>query len=176
MRFASIRVMTALILLGYSTLVKSQTWDESSAAEQIVEQLVEELEEEVDVDEVLELLRHYRARPIDLNKTNEHELAKLSFLSPLQIASLLAHREQTGKFISVLELQGIAHFDVQTIERLRPFVTVSSTSTLDGLTWRKLYDDSEQQLMLRYGTVFQKQRGYLITDSSRSRYLGDANR
>src|SRR5690606_1774791 len=176
MRFASVRVMTAVFLLGYSTLVRSQTWGESSVAEQIVEQLVEELEEEVDVDEVLELLRHYRTRPIDLNKTDGHELANLSFLSPLQIASLLAHREQTGKFISVLELQGIAHFDLPTIERLSPFITVSSVSSLEGLTWRKLYDDSEQQLMLRYGTIFQKQRGYFITDSTRSRYLGDANR
>ncbi|RZF59539.1 helix-hairpin-helix domain-containing protein [Sphingobacterium corticibacterium] len=176
MRFASVRVMTAVFLLGYSTLVRSQTSGESSVAEQIVEQLVEELEEEVDVDEVLELLRHYRTRPIDLNKTDGHELANLSFLSPLQIASLLAHREQTGKFISVLELQGIAHFDLPTIERLSPFITVSSVSSLEGLTWRKLYDDSEQQLMLRYGTIFQKQRGYFITDSTRSRYLGDANR
>src|SRR5690606_2002016 len=114
MRFTRIRVMIAIGLLGYSTLVKSQVGHESSVAEQIVEQLVEELDEEVDVDEVLELLRHYHARPIDLNKTNEQELAKLLFLSPLQIASLLEHREQTGKFISVLELQGIAHFDLPT--------------------------------------------------------------
>lgn len=175
-RFTFVFIFTGTVLLGYSTLVKSQTWSESSTVEQIVEQLVEEVEEEIEIDEFLELLRHYHTRPIDLNKTDEHELAKLLFLSPLQIASLLAHREETGKFLSVLELQGIANFDLPTIERLSPFVTVSSTSTLEGLTLAKLYNDSEQQLMLRYGTVFQKQRGYLITDSARSRYLGDANR
>src|SRR5690606_11264782 len=176
MRFLFVCILTTAVLLGYSTLVKSQTWSESSVVEQIVEQLVEELDEEIDVDEVLELLRYYRTRPIDLNKTDEQELAKLLFLSPLQITSLLAHREQTGKFLSVLELQGIANFDLPTIERLSPFVTASSASTLEGVTWRKLYNDSEQQLMLRYGTVFQEQRGYFITDSTRSRYLGDANR
>lgn len=176
MRFTFVFSLTVAVLLGYSTLVKSQTWGKASVVEQIVEQFVEELDEEVDVDEFLELLRYYYARPIDLNKTDEQELAKLMFLSPLQIANLLAHREQTGKFLSVLELQGIAHFDLPTIERLIPFITVSSASTLEGLTWRKLYDDSEQQLMLRYGTIFQEQRGYFIADSTRSRYLGDANR
>ncbi|PRD46243.1 ComEA family DNA-binding protein [Sphingobacterium haloxyli] len=176
MRFIFVFILTAAILSGYSTLVKSQTWDENQVVEQIVEQLVEELDEEIEVDEFLELLRYYSTRPIDLNKTDERELATLLFLSPMQIASLLAHRKQAGKFLSVLELQGIDHFDLPTIERLSPFVTVSTTFPLKGLTWRTLFDDSEQQLMLRYGTVFQRQQGYLITDSTRSRYLGDANR
>jgi len=176
MRFASVRIMTAVFLLGYSTLVKSQTWEESPAVEQIMEQLSEELDDLIDADEFLEHLRYYHTRPIDLNQTNEQELAKLLILSPLQITSLLEHREQTGKFLSLLELQGIANFDLSTVERLSPFVKVSSVSTLEGLTLRQLYNDSEQQLMARYGTIFQEQRGYLITDSTRSRYLGDANR
>ncbi|MBD1424962.1 ComEA family DNA-binding protein [Sphingobacterium arenae] len=176
MRFASVRIMTAVFLLGYSTLVKSQTWEESPAVEQIMEQLSEELDDVIDADEFLEHLRYYHTRPIDLNQTNEQELAKLLILSPLQITSLLEHREQTGKFLSLLELQGIANFDLSTVERLSPFVKVSSVSTLEGLTLRQLYNDSEQQLMARYGTIFQEQRGYLITDSTRSRYLGDANR
>jgi len=176
MRFASVRMMTAVFLLGYSMLVKSQTWEESPAVEQIMEQLSEELDDLVDADEFLEHLRYYHIRPIDLNQTNEQELAKLLILSPLQITSLLEHREHTGKFLSVLELQGIANFDLSTVERLSPFVKVSSVSTLEGLTLGQLYNDSEQQLMARYGTIFQEQRGYLITDSTRSRYLGDANR
>lgn len=176
MRFIYIPILTIAVLLGYSTLVKSQTQSESSVVEEIVEQLVEELDEEIDIDGFLELLRHYSTRPIDLNKTDGQELARLLFLSPLQIASLLEHREQTGKFISILELQGIDNFDLASIERLSPFVTVSSVSALEGLTPKKLFHDSEQQVMMRYGTVFQQQRGYLITDSTRSRYLGDANR
>ena len=176
MRFSSVRMMTAVFLLGYSTLVKSQTWEESPAVEQIMAQLSEELDDVIDADEFLEHLRYYHTRPIDLNQTNEQELAKLLILSPLQITSLLEHREHTGKFLSVLELQGIANFDLSTVERLSPFVKVSSVSTLEGLTLGQLYNDSEQQLMARYGTIFQEQRGYLITDSTRSRYLGDANR
>lgn len=169
-------ILTMAVLLGYSTLVKSQTSSGSSIEERIVEQLLEELDEEIDVDEFFEILRYYRRRPLDLNRADEQELAKLLFLSPLQIGSLLEHREQTGKFLSVLELQGIDNFDLMTVERLNHFVTVSPTSALEGLTRDKLFDDSEQQLMLRYGRVFQPQRGYLIADTTRSRYLGDANR
>lgn len=174
--FLLIPILTIAVLLGDSTLVKSQTQRESAVVEQIVEQLTEELDEEIEVDGFLELLRYYNTRPIDLNKTDEQELARLLFLSPLQIASLLEHRKQSGKFISVLELQGINNFDLATIERLSHFVTVSPASALEGLNRHKLFNDSDQQLMLRYGRMFQRQRGYLITDTARSRYLGDANR
>src|SRR5690606_14265367 len=94
-------ILTMAVLLGYSTLVKSQTSSGSSIEERIVEQLLEELDEEIDVDEFFEILRYYRRRPLDLNRADEQELAKLLFLSPLQIGSLLEHREQTGKFLSV---------------------------------------------------------------------------
>lgn len=176
MRFVFVFSLTVVVSLGYSTLAKGQIGDESSLVEQLVEELAAELDEEIHVDDFIELLRHYRTHPIDLNKTNEQELAKLLFLSPLQITSLLAHREQTGDFLSVLELQGVAHFDMQTVERLASVVMVSPPSTLRGLTWTNFSQDSEQQVMARYGTIFQKQKGYQITDSSRSRYLGDANR
>lgn len=176
MRFTFITISIGIALLAYSTLVKSQTSGQVPVEEQIVEQLVEERDEEVDADELLELLRSYRTRPIDLNNTNERQLSELLFLSPLQIANLLAHREQSGRFLSALELQGIANFDMLTIERLSPFVTVSAATTLERLHWKDLYGDSEQQFMLRYGTILEKQRGYQITDTTRSRYMGDANR
>lgn len=164
------------VLLTYSTTVKSQTRSEDAAVEQLVEQLVEELDEEIDIDELLELLRNLRIQPIDLNHTDEQELARLVFLSPLQVASLLTHRAESGKFLSVLELQGVANFDVATIERLSPFVDVSSPGAFEGLTWQDFHKESEQHLMLRYSTVLQQQVGYRITDSTRSRYMGDANR
>lgn len=176
MRFIPAFIISVIVALWvYSTPVKGQTPDENLFVEQIVEQLLEELDEEIDADEFLEVLRSFVERPIDLNKADEADFARLLFLSPLQIANLLSHREQTGRFLSILELQGVDNFDVQTIERLSPFVTVSASPFLEGLTWSGLMDDGDQQLMLRYGKMLQPQRGYRITDTTRSRYLGDAN-
>src|SRR5690606_26442674 len=70
----------------------------------------------------------------------------------------------------------IAHFGKPAVRRFASLGKVSPPSTLRGLNWRNFLQDSEQQVMARYRTNFQKQKGYLITDSSRSRYLGDANR
>ena len=171
-----ILIQTLALVLGCSSIAKCQNWSERSIVDQIVEQFVEDKDNEVDVDDFLERLRRYHAKPIDLNKTDEEELASLLFLSPLQISSLLAHREQSGNFLSVLELQGISHFDLPTIERLKPFVTVYPTAAFEEISLHRFRQDSEQQVMFRYGRVIERQRGYMITDTTRSRYLGDANR
>ncbi|MCY4779838.1 helix-hairpin-helix domain-containing protein [Sphingobacterium sp. UT-1RO-CII-1] len=143
--------------------------------EQIVEQVMDELEEGIDISEFTERLRYYYRHPIDINKTDGTELTELLFLNPFQITSLLQHRAQTGNFISILELQVVSGFDVKTVELLEPFITVNEgyfekTSVKDFIT------NSEQQLMLRYGRILEKQHGYHVRDSSRSRYLGDPNR
>lgn len=172
-----LRVCVACTMFSfYSCLGIAQESFDGNDIAQLVEQLLAETEIEIDAQELSELFRYYQKHPIDLNKTDERELAKLYFLSPLQIASLLGHREQSGKFLSVLELQGVAHFDVATIERLSLFVTVSPSSGYEKFRFKRLFADSDQQVMLRYARVLQSQHGYEIRDTSRSRYLGDANR
>lgn len=176
MRFSVKIVGLWCTLLLHTQLLFAQTEAESSIEELIVEQIMEDMEESFDISEFTERLRHYLKHPIDLNTADERELSALLFLSPLQIANLLHHRETTGKFISTLELQGIDGFDMQTIEKLMPFVIVGERSYVQDMSLRNLWIDSEQQLMLRYGRVLQRQKGYEITDTARSRYLGDPNR
>jgi len=148
---------------------------EESIMEQIVENM-EESEEAFDISEFTERLRHYLRRPIDLNRADERELSALLFLSPLQIANLLRHRETSGAFISTLELQAIDGFDRSAIEQMLPFVTVGTASALRELSPGRIWTDADQQLMLRYGRILERQRGYEVSDNTRSRYLGNANR
>ncbi|WP_166785136.1 ComEA family DNA-binding protein [Sphingobacterium psychroaquaticum] len=143
--------------------------------EMLLAEIVEELEEDVDVSEVIERLRFYRKYPLDLNRVNEQQLAALLFLSPVQVQSILRHRAWSGAFISVLELQAVEGLDALTQERLLPFVTVGSPDIFSGLTFKNLLSESEQNIMLRYDRVLEPKRGYLIVDTTRSRYLGDAN-
>lgn len=141
----------------------------------LITEIMEELEEDVDVSEVIERLRFYRKYPLDLNRVSEQQLATLLFLSPVQVQSILRHRAWSGDFISVLELQAVEGLDALTQERLLAFVTVGSPDTFRGLTFKNLLSESEQNIMLRYDRVVEPKRGYLIVDTTRSRYLGDAN-
>ncbi|WP_159638971.1 ComEA family DNA-binding protein [Sphingobacterium composti Ten et al. 2007 non Yoo et al. 2007] len=148
---------------------------ESNFEELLLEQISEELGENVDVSEVMERLQYILKHPFDLNKVTVDELSTLVFLSPQQVSNIIAHREQTGDFINILELQGIVGLDMQTINWLRQFVRVGTQSSLKDLSWKTVRNEDEQMLMLRYSRNLQNQQGYSITDEHRSRYLGDAN-
>lgn len=144
--------------------------------EAIVEQVSGEQDEPVDITEQLERLRAYLKNPLDLNTADESMLAGLLFLKADQIANLLAHRSLTGSFVSVLELQGIAGFDVLTIQRLLPFVHVGPPNPYTRFSLQSAWKKGEHDLIARYGRVLEEQRGYTIVDTTRSRYLGSPDK
>lgn len=144
--------------------------------EQIIEQLVEDMEFEFDVGEITERLRYHLRNPLDLNRATEEQLTALVFLTPMQITNILYHRETAGPFISILELQAIDGFDLKTADLMRSFAKVSAMQGWKDFRLHHLAKDSEYDLMVRYGRVIQPQRGYLIEDENRSRYLGSPDR
>ncbi|MBE8715458.1 ComEA family DNA-binding protein [Sphingobacterium hungaricum] len=148
---------------------------EEALEEEIIEQLLSEIEEEIDLSEFTERLRYFLRHPIDLNKTNEEELGSLLFLLPNQIANLLDYRASSGNFISVLELQSVDGFDLQTVRKMMPFVTVKADAGLN-LPSSGLGKSTEHDLMVRYGRIIESQAGYHIEDTTRSRYLGSPDR
>ncbi len=148
---------------------------ESNFEELLLEQISEDLGENVDVSEVMERLYSIMKNPLDLNKVTNEELSSILFLSPQQVNNIILHRELSGDFINVLELQGIVGLDLQTITLLRQFVFVGQKSSLKDLSWRSIGKEDEHSLMLRFGRTLEKLQGYSITDENRSRYLGDPN-
>lgn len=149
---------------------------EGALIEELVELHADLLTEDFDFNEFSEQLAYFQRYPIDINRTDGQDLIALRFLSPVLIQQLLAYREETGKFISVLELQAIEGFDIRTAELLSMFVTISSPRSLQGLKLSTLARDGEHDLMLRHGRIWEKQRGYHIDDEERSRYLGTPDR
>lgn len=147
---------------------------EDTFIKDLIENIAENLTEDYDLSELQERLTFYKKHPINLNKTSIEELKSLFFLSPLQINNLFAHLKTNGKFIDVLELQSISGFDVETIQRLMPFVTINSADLVDQITWHNLYKLGDHDLVLRFGRVLEKPKGY--TDLPRNRYLGTPER
>lgn len=164
-------VIGFLLPIFWASFCFAQQEDEG-LEELLSEQLGEDLGEHTDLSELTEGLSYYRRNPINLNTATAQELSSLFFLTAQQIENLLLHRKQSGNFISLLELQGVPGFDLQTIQHVQPYITVGIASSLRGLTINNLLSDGEHSLLIRMGRILEKQRGYGIEDEDRSRYLG----
>ncbi|WP_286861011.1 MULTISPECIES: ComEA family DNA-binding protein [Sphingobacterium] len=162
-----------LLFIGYfiGITCMAQT-NEKINLEELFESLSEELPEDADLSELSEKWSYYLKHPIDLNKTDGTELIELQFIDPLLLQRLINHRQVSGDFINVLELQSIDGFDAKILNLLLPFIKVGETSPFTGSKFK----DFSHEFMLRYGRILEKPKGYQITDTTKSRYLGDRNR
>lgn len=170
MRFRLLALF-ALLLIGFAAKAQTQ---EDQLIKDLIESIAENLPEDYDLSELQDRLTYYRKHPINLNNTTAEELKTLVFLSPLQISNLFEHIRKNGKLIDLLELQSIPEFDIQTIQRLLPFATLEQSSMVDKITAANLLKYGNNDLILRYGRVIEKSRGY--TDLPGSRYLGTPDR
>jgi len=169
MRFKLITIL--LLFISFAT--KAQTQDDKFVQD-LIESLAENLPEDFDLSELQDRLLFYKKRPINLNKTTTEELNSLIFLSPLQISNLFTHLEKNGKLIDVLELQSIPNFDLETVQRLLPFVTLNQTDLVDKITLRNLRVLADNDLVIRMARLLEKPKGF--TELPGSRYLGSQER
>ncbi|WP_245580856.1 helix-hairpin-helix domain-containing protein [Daejeonella oryzae] len=141
--------------------------------ELLIEDLAESLAEDFDFSEITERLNYYHKYPVEINKITDDQLKELFFLSPVQINNFINHRAENGKIIDLLELQSIDDFDLLTIKRLLNFVYLSAPNSINGLEAKLLIAEGNHDLMLRFSQLMERQKGYLIPESSTgSRYLG----
>ncbi|WP_223648638.1 helix-hairpin-helix domain-containing protein [Hymenobacter psoromatis] len=123
------------------------------------------------------LLSLYQS-PLNLNAASPEELRALPLLREAQVAALLAHRRATGPLLSVYELQAVPGWDVRTIERVAPFVTVAglSPNLARGPLWQRIKNEENNAVLLRYERILQQRKGYTAADTFRGRptlrYLG----
>ena len=154
-----------------------------------LDRLVQELFAEIQSDQpapyedlYATLLQYYQT-PLDLNAAGREELRGLLLLSETQISSLLDHRQQVGPLLSLYELQSIDGFDLRTIYRVAPFVTVADPGPngARGPLWQRVFKEDNNALFLRYERVVQPRRGYAAPDTTSSgglssRYLGSPDK
>lgn len=145
--------------------------------ENIIETLAANQSEDFDYSELIDRLNNYRKNKINLNKTSREQLQELYFLNPLQINALLDHIAVNGKLINVLELQSIDGFDLETIQRLLYFADINTPSGFENFSFKKLFKDGRNDVLMRYNRYLETQYSYTIPDSSnKSRYLGTPER
>lgn len=154
----------------------------SELIQQRIEFISEQLEsEEIDLTNVIEQLNYYFDRPINLNNATAEELKSLELLTDIQINDLLLHIKQTGKLISIYELQSLKYWDLQTIQLVRPFVQVDDKLDQLHVSLKEALKFGKFEVFLRYQTVPEPKSGYdKVPDSvkllSNKYYYGNADR
>jgi len=151
--------------------------------DRLTQELFAEIEsDEVPYEDLYETLLQYYQTPVNLNTATREELRALLLLSENQITQLLRHREANGELLSVYELQSIEGYDLRIINRILPFVTVSSTDPngARGNLWQRIAREENNAFYLRYERVLQERKGYteptLYQGNLTTRYLGSPDK
>ena len=168
MRRAVLILLTILLsLYSYAQEIPVNT-------EQQLENLADTDQAETEDDSYLQELEYFRKNPLNLNNAEAEELKLLRILTDLQIANLVAYRKLFGKLISVYELQAVPAWDVLTVRKLLPFITVSSSLSLQEEAGKR-FRDGEHSLLLRLSQVLEKAKGF-DNATTGTKYLGSPQR
>lgn len=172
-----------LLLLSVLPASLSGQRDTTGALPPRLEELVEDFvlqeagEGDFSFNALFEALEHYRTYPLDLNRAGETQLRELRLLDDRQIAALLRYRQQAGPLIALYELQAVPGFDLETIRRLLPFVTIDGDLQDFQVPLPRLFRKGKNELFLRWQRILEAQRGYQPPPpgTSPARYRGDPN-
>jgi hypothetical protein len=128
-----------------------------------------------DYSELTEEKAWYLHHPLNLIAANEEEIRHSGILNEIQLANLTEHIRRTGPLLSVYELQAIAGFDAQSLQKILPFIVIDihAATALPGLKER--FSNGEHRILNRAERVVEQQKGFLPPDNSgksQTRYLG----
>jgi hypothetical protein len=153
------------LLIGLYTLtIAKEKFDFITA----VDAIYEHQQGSVSYEMLTECLWQFYQQPIDLNHTSKEELKKLHVLSESQLNNFFDHLNKNGVLVSMYELQAISEFDVATIKRLLPFVSVEE---LYPKQIQKFQKPSNIQptygyWLTRYERIFETAKGYEINEET----------
>lgn len=165
-RFRVVFIMIPLLFLSYSLC--SQQLPVNN--EQQLENLADENQGETEDDSWMQEAAQYKKNPVNLNLAEEEELRQLRWLNDLQVSSLIRYRNLLGALISLYELQAVPGWDIATIRKLLPYVTVAIPVKIPGELAGRL-KGGEHRILFRVSQVLEKMAGY-DTAATGSRYRG----
>ncbi len=179
----SLWTLVFAVVFGAASAQDAQVEDRQLAIDQIIELISENLEtEDLDFSTLLEDLNYYYEHPLNLSRATSDELERLYLLDQFQINYLLRHIQETGRLISIYELQGIEGFDLETIEAILPFAKVSDQLDRRVLRWEDIRKEGSHEAFVRWQRVLEEMEGYsfiedsVLAENPNRRYLGSPDR
>lgn len=171
-------ILSSLTLHGY---IYGQNEEEDVQSKMllesnVLEDFLDESEEgEFDNNTIYEHLEYFLSHPIDLNTAKIEDFRSLNFLDELTIIQILEYRDTFGPFFSVSELQAIPKVPIRTARKLAPFVRVSGAADDVYSSIPKMMSSGKNEVFTRWSRTFPNRKGFDISDTTKSRYLGDPN-
>jgi hypothetical protein len=164
-----------LLLISIDPAIAYAQDDDIDIIAKILDILSPDLGEDQDYSDIAERLTYYRKHPIDLNNATKDQLKELIFLSPIQINEILNHSLENGPFIDVFELQSIGSLDIESVNLLMKFVKATLPPPFKDMTFKKLVQKADHDLMIRIGKILEKQAGFSkLGNAMEANYQGSA--
>ena len=177
-----ISLLSALVLLRPGAATAQDFPRRVPDFDRLTQQLFAEIQsDQVPYEDLYGTLLNFYQSPLNLNTATREELRALPLLNERQVAALLRHRETTGPLLSVYELQAVPDWDVRSIERVAPFVTVeaANANSARGNLWQRIAKEENNAVLFRFERVLQQRKGYTPADTFQGkltqRYLGGPN-
>lgn len=124
---------------------------------------------ETEDDSYLQQMMHLLKNPVNLNTANAADLKAIRLLTPLQIEHFILYRKLVGKLVDVYELQAVPTWNLETIQKIRPYISVSSqVDVLSTLNSR--LKNGEHSILIRASQVLEKSKGYLPDSSTATNF------
>lgn len=174
---SKIRLILLFLFIGSSIIAIAQEkvpppvrTEPPTTIEEQLEDLTEANEDAVTEDDsYLQNMMYFINNPINLNYADEGLLQQLNLLNPIQISNLLLYRKAFGNFLNLYEIQAIPAWDIFTIKKVLPYITVSEKANVIGSVSSRL-KGGDHTLMVRGTQVLEKSKGYLLDSSSAKNY------
>jgi DNA uptake protein ComE-like DNA-binding protein len=142
----------------------------NTTTEQQLENITNSNEDaETEDDSYLQQLTSYQKNPININYASESELKELRLLTPIQISSLISYRNYLGILINIYELQSIPGWDVATIQKIRPYISVSKNADFISSIADRL-KGGDHSILVRATQIVEQSKGFQIDPNAGKNY------
>ena len=168
-----------ILLLSIEATAQNRPQREVQDVQRLIEQLFPVPDDDLPYEDIYEVLLQYYTQPLDLNRASIEELQALFILSDEQILQLKRHIDRNGPLLSIYELQAIPDWDLVTIRRVLPFVTVGEDPFLRSQKslLSRIWEDGRKMFLLRTERVLGQKAGYAqVVDSLAPAYKGSAEK
>ncbi|HEY2722254.1 MAG TPA: helix-hairpin-helix domain-containing protein, partial [Chitinophagaceae bacterium] len=151
-----------LHLLFLSSFLQCSSQEIPESTQQQFENLTDAQQADITDDSYLQQLDHFKRHPMNLNLADVNELKQLIFLNDLQIDNLITYRNLLGRLVSIYELQAVPSWDIATIKKILPYVTVENAIPITE-DFRKRIKNGDRNLIFRFAEVMEKAQGFKKT-------------
>ncbi len=132
---------------------------------------------DLNYEELYENLQQLFAVPLNINSATLEEIRFMRILSEAQVDRLIQYRTDNGPLISVYELQAIPDFDLATIYKIVPFVTVTDPGQAINLSLlKRIKTESQNYFLFRYERTLQSKHGFTDKPEQDSRFKGSPDK